>query len=96
MEPRRAVSGHQSVLVLVRLSDAERDEWVAAAAADGYERTAAWVRRLIGMRLGWEVPAPVVSRASGLVEAHRQIGGAMANAAQMRKLAADCGDRGRR
>ena len=44
------------------------------------------------MRLGWEVPAPVMSRAAGLVAAHRQIGGAMANAAQMRKLAADCGD----
>jgi len=91
-EPRRAVSGHQSVLVLVRLSDAERAAWVAAAGVDGYDKVSAWVRRLIGMRLGWEVPAPVASRRSGLVEVHRQIGGALANASQMSNLAADGGD----
>lgn len=91
-EPRRAVSGRQSALITIWLSDAERDAWQVAAGVDGYERTSAWVRRLIGIRLGWEVPAPVVSRAPGLVEVHRQIGGAIANAAQMGDLATDCRD----
>ena len=92
LEPRRSVSGRQSALITIWLSAAERDEWVAAAGLDGYAQTSAWVRRLIGLRLGWEVPAPVVSRAAGLVEVHRQIGGAIANAAQMGDLAAESGD----
>lgn len=92
MEPRRAVSGRQSALITIWLSAAERDEWAAAASLDGYVQTSAWVRRMVGMRLGWEVPAPVVSRPPGLVEVHRQLGGAIANAAQMSDLAAGCGD----
>lgn len=91
-EPRRPVSGHQTALITIWLSDAEHDRWAAAAACEGYDQVSAWARRLIGMRLDWEVPAPIRSASSGLVEVHRQIGGALANAAQMGDLAADCGD----
>ena len=91
-EPRRPVSGHQTALITIWLSDAERDRWAVAAACEGYDQVSAWARRLIGMRLGWEVPAPIRSASPGLVEVHRQIGGALANAAQMGDLAADCGD----
>lgn len=55
----------RTVSLMIRLTDAERAAWHAAARSAGYGKTAAWVRSVVGDRLAGKGPAEGAGRVTG-------------------------------